>query len=66
MVHSFFIPNTRKLGQLADEELKAAGGNLTEFSPEFDKLATKLNKLGPVAGIIIVLTIYVMSAKPFS
>lgn len=65
MVHSFFIPKTRELGQMAEKELDAAGGKLTEFSPEFDKLATQLNKLGPVVGIVILLTIYVMSAKPF-
>lgn len=55
MVHGIFIPQTRKFVEAAeagrDEEAQA--------------FAARLNRAGPIAGLIVVLTIYVMAAKPF-
>lgn len=65
MTHAFFIPQTVKAGKLAERDLKASGAGEPKLSDEFNAVADRLNKLGPVAGLIVVLTIYVMSAKPF-
>ena len=55
MVHGLFIPKTRSFVQSME-----AGDQDGAM-----KTADTLNKLGPVAGLIVILTIYVMVAKPF-
>ena len=55
MVHGFFMPNTTKFADAAE-----AGRQ-----DEAMAYAEKLRKGGMVSGLIIVLTVYVMTAKPF-
>jgi predicted integral membrane protein DUF2269 len=61
LVHGFFIPNTRKAVELAERDLGDGG----KLSAEFEARSALLGKIGPIAGLIVVLTIYVMTAKPF-
>jgi hypothetical protein len=65
LVHRFFIPNERKAAAAAERDIERAGSGEVEFGPEFNEANGKLAKMGPVAGLIIVLTVYVMVAKPF-
>ena len=65
MVHGFFLPNERRAEQLARRDIEASGGGRVEFSREFNEVSGKMARLGPVAGLIVILTIYVMAAKPF-
>jgi Predicted integral membrane protein (DUF2269) len=51
----YFIPTTQKFVEAAE-----AGR-----SDEVASLAASQQKVGPIAGIIVILTIYVMTAKPF-
>ncbi len=62
LVHGFFAPRTRQAVKLAERDLGAGDRKL---SSEFDELSAKLSKVGGIAGLIVVLTIYVMTAKPF-
>ena len=62
LVHGFFAPRTRQAVQLAERDLGSGGGKLSD---EFDELSAKISKVGGIAGLIVVLTIYVMTAKPF-
>ena len=55
MAQFFFIPNTKKF-------IAAAEGGRQE---EAMALAAKQRVAGPIAGILVILTIYVMTAKPF-
>ena len=61
-MHGFFAPRTRQAVKLAERDLGAGDRKL---SSEFDELSAKLSKVGGIAGLIVVLTIYVMTAKPF-
>ena len=56
MTHSFFIPQSVKAGELAERDLKASAGGEPVLSDEFNQVAARLNKVGPVAGIIVVIT----------
>lgn len=56
LLHGFFIPTGRRFVAAAEAGREA----------EVQSLAARLNKVGPVAGLIVILTIYVMSAKPFT
>jgi hypothetical protein len=62
LVHGYFGPRTRKAVELAERDL---GGSEGKLSTEFDALSAQIAKVGSAAGLVIVLTIYVMTAKPF-
>jgi uncharacterized membrane protein len=59
--HGFFQPQTRKAKELAERDLK--GGDT--LSPEFEALGDRIGKVGTLAGIIVVVTIFFMTYKPF-
>jgi len=59
--HGFFRPQTAKAKDLAERDLKS-GDTLGE---EFQEVAQRLGTVGPVAGLIVVVTIFFMSYKPF-
>jgi len=62
LTHAFFIPMTRRAVELAERDLAAPDGKL---SAEFEALSGQLAKVGIAAGLLVILTIYVMTAKPF-
>ena len=62
---AFFIPNETRAADAADRDIERSGSGPVEFGPEFEQASRKLLAMGPVAGLIIVITIYVMAAKPF-
>lgn len=62
LIHGYFQPKTRRAVELAERDLDSPGG---ELSPEFEGASAGLGKVGGIAGLIVVLTIYVMTAKPF-
>ncbi len=59
--HGFFRPQTAKARELAERDLKA-GDVLSE---EFTALSDRIGKVGTVAGLIVVVTIFFMAYKPF-
>jgi hypothetical protein len=59
--HAFFRPQTAKALELAERDLKAG----EEFSPEFEEISQRLSQVGGLAGLIVVVTIFFMSYKPF-
>jgi hypothetical protein len=59
--HGFFRPQTAKARALAERDLQA-GDTLSE---EFDAVSQRLAKVGPIAGLIVVIAIFFMSYKPF-
>jgi hypothetical protein len=61
----FFGPNERRAERLARRDIENSGAGEVRFSEEFNAVSTKMARMGPVTGLIIVLTIYVMVAKPF-
>ena len=55
MLEFFFIPNTKKF-------ISAAEGGRQE---EAMALAARQRMAGPIAGLLVIVTIYVMTAQPF-
>jgi uncharacterized membrane protein len=60
MQHAFFRPQGRKAQELAERDLK----NGDTFSEEFDEVTRRLSTAGPIAGLIVVVTIFFMVVKP--
>jgi len=59
--HGFFQPQVRKAKRLAERDLQAGD----TLSPEFEALSQRIGQVGTLAGVLIVVTIFIMSYKPF-
>ena len=60
LVHGYFNPRTRKAIELAERDL-AAGG---ELSAEYAGVSAQMARVGQLAGLIVVVTIFFMVIKP--
>ncbi len=58
--HGFFRPQTAKAKSLAERDLKAGD----TLSAEFEEISRRLGTVGPIAGLIVVVTIFFMTVKP--
>ncbi len=65
MSGAFFAPKTRQLKELAERDIAAAGDGPVTLSAEYQALNQQIARAGMATGLFIVLTIYVMTAKPF-
>lgn len=59
--HGFFRPQTARAKELAERDLKASD----TLGDEFEEVSRRLGTVGPIAGLIVVVTIFFMSYKPF-
>jgi predicted integral membrane protein DUF2269 len=57
----FFVPQVRKAREIAERDLESAD----ELSEEYVALAQRIGKVGSMAGLIVVVTIFFMTYKPF-
>lgn len=58
--HAFFRPQTAKAKALAERDLKDGD----TLSDEFEAISQRLGTVGPIAGLIVVVTIFFMTVKP--
>jgi hypothetical protein len=65
LAHGFFLPHDRRALAAAKRDIEAAGSGEVEFGEEFNRESGASARMGPIAGLIVILTIYVMAAKPF-
>jgi len=61
----FYTPNEEKARVEAERDVERAGSGKVEFGSEFNRLNGLMARVGAATGILIILTIYVMTAKPF-
>jgi uncharacterized membrane protein len=59
--HGFFQPKIREARALAERDLKAGDA----LSAEFTTLGDRIGKVGTIAGLIVVVTVFFMAYKPF-
>jgi hypothetical protein len=60
-----FGPSEEKARAEAEQDVERAGPGKVEFGPEFNRLNGLLARVGMATGIMVILTVYVMTAKPF-
>lgn len=65
IVHGYFVPRGRRLIAGLEEEADAATDPKQKRSQALADIDAEVNRMGAVAGVAIILTIYVMTAKPF-
>jgi hypothetical protein len=59
--HAFFTPQVRKAKEVAERDLEAGD----TLSDEFTVLSERIGKVGTLAGLVVVVTIFFMTYKPF-
>jgi len=59
--HAFFQPQVRKAKELAERDLQAGD----TLSAEFEEVSQRIGRVGTLAGLIVVVTIFFMTYKPF-
>lgn len=59
--HGFFQPQVRKAKELAERDLKAGD----TLSDEFEAVGRRIGQVGTLAGVIVIVTIFFMTYKPF-
>ena len=58
---AYFVPTDRKLAALAEKEL---AGGATTLSPEYQRQAQREGGIGALAGLLIVVAVFLMVTKP--
>lgn len=58
--HGFFRPRQARAKEIAERDLRAGD----TLSDEFEAISRQLGTVGPVAGLIVVVTIFFMVVKP--
>ena len=61
MQHGFFQPQVRNLKAMAERDLKSGD----TLSDEFQALGGRVGQVGTAAGLVVVITIFFMTYKPF-
>jgi uncharacterized membrane protein len=59
--HGFFRPQTARARELAERDLEHG----EELGPEYAAIAERLSKVGGLAGLIVLVTVFFMAYKPF-
>ncbi len=59
--HEFFQPQIRRAKELAERDLEAGD----TLSDEFEAVSRRIGQVGGLAGLIVVVTIFFMTYKPF-
>jgi hypothetical protein len=60
---AFFAPRERKLAELADRDIAAAGDGEVKFSAEYMALRRQIAIVGYIANVLVLATIYFMTVK---
>lgn len=64
LIGGYFIPADRRLAVMAEREIAAAGQGEVVLSEEYQRRARMEGIVGALAGVLIVVAIYLMVTKP--
>jgi uncharacterized membrane protein len=61
---AYFIPGERRLAAQVEGEIAAAGDGEVVLSEEYQRKARQMGMVGALAGLLVLLAIFLMVAKP--
>ena len=61
---AYFIPSDRRLGEMVERDIAAAGDGEIELSKEYRRGARKSGLLGALAGVLVIAAVFLMVTKP--
>lgn len=65
LLHGYFLPHDNRALEAAKRDIDASGSGEVKFGEEYNRAAVASARMGPIAGLIVILAIYFMVAKPF-
>ncbi len=63
--HGFFVPRERKIAELAERDIAASGDGEVKLSDELREVVRGTAMVGNVVALIVIVTLFFMSVKPF-
>jgi hypothetical protein len=60
----YFGPSEKRLAELAERDIAAAGDGEVELSAEYRELSKGYERIGALAGLLIVIVVFFMTVKP--
>jgi uncharacterized membrane protein len=64
LIGAYFIPTDRRLGEMAQREIAAAGDGEVVMSDDYQRRARTEGMVGALAGVLIIVAVYLMVTKP--
>jgi uncharacterized membrane protein len=64
LLGAYFVPTDRRLGPMVAREIEAAGDGPVTLSEDYLRQARREGMVGTVAGVLIVVAIFLMVTKP--
>jgi uncharacterized membrane protein len=63
---AFFTPSETRAAELLERDIAAAGAGPVEPSAEYQAIEKKVSLVGALSGLLVLVTVFVMTVKPFS
>ena len=64
LIGAYFIPTDRRLGPMVEREIAAAGAGEVVLSDEYQRAAKMEGIVGTVAGVLLIVAVFLMVIKP--
>jgi uncharacterized membrane protein len=61
---AYFVPTDKRLGAMAEREIAAGGGGDVEMSEDYLAQARREGMIGALAGVLVLVAIFLMVTKP--
>jgi uncharacterized membrane protein len=64
LIGAYFVPSDRRLGAMVSREIAAAGRGEVQLSDEYQRAARRQGAFGALAGVLVIVAIFLMVTKP--
>lgn len=64
LIGAYFVPSDRKLIPLIERDIEAAGSGEVKLSEEYERRAKMQGIVGALAGVLVIVAIFLMVVKP--
>ncbi len=66
LTHGFFLPRERRIAELAERDIAASGDGEVKLSDELRALVKGTAMVGNLVALIVIVTLFFMTVKPFA
>jgi uncharacterized membrane protein len=66
LLGAYFVPSDRRLGAMVSKEIAASGRGEVQLSDEYQQAARRQGMFGALAGVLVIVAIFLMVTQPGS